>query len=183
MATASGGLVLEIKRNRDLFKKFADFQKVRADNIILAYAEQATALMQSEISSSIWPVGFESARWAGGYSEAGPIRDIVDSGTLRDSFMINFSDSRSSSRMEIVNTSGYASAVRFGYATQRSPYSPVKDSVPFTSRTMPGRDFVATTLAIFPFSAFVASYKESAKSLPSISMKSPSVFFGKSLLS
>jgi hypothetical protein len=150
---ASGDLVIKCDTRR--IAGLSERIKAASNNALAAYGSELISAMQSEIITEKWSVGFSSMRWADGKEVAGPTRNIYDSGTLYDSFYIDFRETKYGGSLEIGNTSGYVSAVRFGYTTARSGYSPAKGL--FEPRWMPGRDFVASARAGLPLGEFVKS--------------------------
>lgn len=145
--------------------RFVDIQKIKYENALSAYAYTVVNNIQEEISTPKWDVGLTSTRWAQGRNVVGPIRDIVDSGELRDSIYIAEDKARNIYTFKIGSTSPYIEAIRFGYMSKRSRFSPVTG--PFKSRKIAGRDFVTSAFnRTEPLQQFLRGYGVGGAAFP-----------------
>lgn len=123
--------------------------EVEMENYALGFEVE----LKKQIMTPKWDIG-TFTRWSGGKPfTIEPPSDIVDSGELRDSLFVFEAAGRYGKTFEIGSSAPYASAVRFGYWSERSQLS--KATKPFRSRFIEGRDFVASALEAQPLPSFL----------------------------
>jgi hypothetical protein len=149
-------LVFTVKRSRNL-GNMVESLKVKWDNALAAYSADIIIAMQLEIETPKWGK-FESMRWLPSAYVSPSVDDIVESGTLRDSFFVNVLEGRYGSSYEVKSSANYVNAIRFGYMSKRSEYSKAKDDN-FMEREIPGRDFVRSALTAFPIQPYLKAWK------------------------
>lgn len=149
---------VKVAANRQ-FGKGAKALTEKYKEIAKAYAQELAQNGNAAIESDLYNVPFASIRTQSRQFVPAGLRNIVDSGELRDSLQIT----ESGNTISISWTAPHASAARFGYAT----YNRAGQA---TGRFMPGRDWIAIALKTTP------SFKEFGAKVGGLSIKaSPTV--------